>query len=204
MKTKKRNLILALALAAWSSSNAAQVIDLGSVGDLGSTAYAINNSRVMVGWKTEAGATVDRPFMYFDGAITPLVDSPGRAYAINDAGQAVGYYTVGQENHAFLYQNGILTDIGTKGSPHTAAWAINALGEVVGLTYVRPAGCGVGTCDFTAHAFSWKDGVMTDLNDLLPQGSGWVLSYAFGVNIRGEIVGQGQFNGTPHAYFFQP
>jgi hypothetical protein len=50
----------------------------------------------------------------------------------------------------------------------------------------------VGTssdCRNALHAFVWeKGGPMLDLNQLIPPGSGWVLTNAFNVNDRGEIL----------------
>ena len=50
------------------------------------------------------------------------------------------------------------------------------------------------------HAFQWQNGTMTDLNDLLPSGSGWVLNWAYALNNGGVIVGDGTFNGAPRAF----
>jgi hypothetical protein len=41
---------------------------------------------------------------------------------------------------------------------------------------------------------------MTDLNSLLPAGSGWTLDYATAVNDAGEIVGWGTIDGETHAF----
>jgi probable HAF family extracellular repeat protein len=45
------------------------------------------------------------------------------------------------------------------------------------------------------HAFLWQNGVMTDLNDLLPASSGWVLTAARGINDNQQVVGRGTHNG---------
>lgn len=41
---------------------------------------------------------------------------------------------------------------------------------------------------------------MTDLNSLLPAGSGWVLGQATAINDLGQIVGFGSINGQTHAF----
>ena len=68
----------------------------------------------------------------------------------------------------------------------------------------------VGTSDMATgdtHAFGWDDvagsPVMTDLNDLLPGGSGWVLLQARDINNAGQIVGWGTLNGTFRAYLLE-
>jgi hypothetical protein len=45
---------------------------------------------------------------------------------------------------------------------------------------------------------------MTDLNDLLPQDSGWVVNYALDINDKGRIVGVGTINGQSHAFLMTP
>jgi hypothetical protein len=41
---------------------------------------------------------------------------------------------------------------------------------------------------------------MTDLQSILPPGSGWTLTTANALNDTGQIVGQGQVAGHVHAY----
>ncbi len=45
---------------------------------------------------------------------------------------------------------------------------------------------------------------MTDLNSLLPSGSGWNLGGATGINDSGQIVGYGIDNGQDHAFLLTP
>ena len=68
---------------------------------------------------------------------------------------------------------------------------INIQGVIVGWFYAP--------VDVT-HAFLYKDGVMADLNNLLPTGSGWVLNYANDINDNGRIVGIGTINGQSHGF----
>jgi probable HAF family extracellular repeat protein len=59
---------------------------------------------------------------------------------------------------------------------------LNNKGQVVGHT-----------CDSTdtyCSAYLWQNGVMTDLNTLIPPGSSLFLAYASDINDRGEIVGE--------------
>jgi len=82
------------------------------------------------------------------------------------------------EQHAFLWKNGVMTDLGTlPGGKQSQANAINDREEIVGSAQIE-------TGDF--HAFLWKNGVMTDLG-LLPRGNE---SVACALNNRGEVVGQ--------------
>src|SRR5262249_43346542 len=49
-----------------------------------------------------------------------------------------------------------------------------------------------------------QDGVMRNLNDLIPQGSGWVLGEATAVNDAGVIVGWGHHGADLHAFRLEP
>ena len=61
--------------------------------------------------------------------IGSLGDSSTTAYGINNSGQVVGESSVGNFicHHAFLYTNGIMTDLGTLSGPanSSTAYAIN-------------------------------------------------------------------------------
>jgi probable HAF family extracellular repeat protein len=73
---------------------------------------------------------------------------------------------------------------------------INDGREVVGFMF---------NADFSQqHAFLWRDGVMIDLNDLLPKGTPWELQIAAGINASGQIAGQGMIHGEVHAFLATP
>jgi len=56
------------------------------------------------------------------------------------------------------------------------------------------------------RAFLWQDGVMTDLNTLIPPGSSLSLQAAQEINDLGEIVGQAsdQTTGKNRAFLLVP
>jgi probable HAF family extracellular repeat protein len=54
------------------------------------------------------------------------------------------------------------------------------------------------------HAFIFADGVLRDLNDLIPADSSWVLTAAQAINDHGHIVGFGAINGQTHAFLLTP
>src|SRR5262249_16224655 len=60
---------------------------------------------------------------------------------------------------------------------------LNSAGQIVG--YSVPSG------PYASRAFLYDAGTMTDLNSLLPEGSGWSLLQATGINDAGQIVGSG-------------
>lgn len=119
-------------------------------------------------------------------------DSDSAATAINNRGDAVGISGICENavgklsaKHMVLWHAGVPLQLPSLGG---SAWntptMISNNGEVVGFSDL--AGDANGT-NFNAHAFVWdaKSGTR-DLGVL----AGDAVSYAFGVNSRGEIVGQ--------------
>ena len=188
--------------------SAGQLQDLGGLpGATASVATAINNAGGIVGYSSvgngSGGGTITKnAFLYSQGKFidlgTPSVFS--LAYAINNAGQIVGESNgTGNNAHAVLWNNGVMTDLGTfPGEAVSIAESINDSGQVVG--YATNAGTGGAVPVEPDHAFLDENGVMTDLNSLLPANSGWVLNTATAIDNAGEIVGMGTLNGAVHAY----
>jgi probable HAF family extracellular repeat protein len=88
-------------------------------------------------------------------------------------------------HHAFLWtQEGGMQDLGTlNGQPVSLAFGINNQTQIVGI-FEDFAG------DNTT-GFLWQDGVMTDLNTLIPPRSSLFIKEPVGINDREEIVGFG-------------
>jgi probable HAF family extracellular repeat protein len=64
----------------------------------------------------------------------------GHAYAVNDAGEAVGWSDVGSSQHAFLYSGGQMIDLNTLLAPKgwsnvRIAYDINNKGQIIGSGY---------------------------------------------------------------------
>jgi probable HAF family extracellular repeat protein len=166
----------------WDSQNGLQ--DLSPDWNPASSASAINSSGLIPG----STCCDDR------GSHAVVWDSTGGmsdiasggvvtgALGVNDAGQVVGGYVVNSSNaDAFLYDGGTLTDLGNLGHGVAAACAINDAGIIVGGADARNS--------FEEHGFVYADGVMTDLNDLVPPGSGLTIYQAHGINHGGQIAG---------------
>jgi len=165
----------------WDSQNGLQ--DLGTLGGLASTAWAINSSGLVV------GHSFDGPRAFVWDSVSGMHDIGGGirsgAYGVNDTGQVVGGQVVSSSNgDAFLYDGGTLTDLGNLGHGVAAALAINEAGVIVGGADARDS--------FSEHGFVYADGAMTDLNDLVPPGSGLTIVAAEGINNAGQIVGYAQ------------
>lgn len=166
------------------------MFDLGTFpGGTESGAMGINNKNQIVGWAIIPGV-LKHAALWSDGIITDLGTLPdaldSEAFSINENGQIVGQayalppgggpYTL----QPVLWENdnvinlGFLPDgVGILGK----AWDINNKGQIVG--------------ESGYHAFIWENGVMQDLNDLIPSGSGWLLRVGEGINDDGWITGSG-------------
>jgi probable HAF family extracellular repeat protein len=140
----------------------AQIIDLGTFGGNWSLATTLNNAGQVVGFATNA---IPDPFSLFIG---------------------------GTQTRAFLWQNGVLRDLGTLGGPDAAAHYVNQHGQVAGVSYTNSTPnptTGIPTLD----PFLWQNGKMIDLGtlggtfagDYGPDGSDGSLI----VNDRGQVIG---------------
>jgi probable HAF family extracellular repeat protein len=187
------------------------VTDIGDFGGGASTAVAINDAGQVVGAAlgTEVGGVASpwRAFLWQDGVMTDLGVLPGTeesgASAVNGLGQVVGSSdrtdpeTYEVTSYAFLYSGGVMTALPV---PSTEAYAgdINDAGQVVGA--MRAGG---GWSNY--HAYVYSGGVATNLNSLIPAGSGLHLISATGINNAGQIVGYAyDAAGHYHAFLLTP
>jgi probable HAF family extracellular repeat protein len=173
-------------------------------GDDAAYALGINDNGDVVGLSGGCGvpdeqnlpALARRPVLWRNGSVFDLGGLGGvtnnYAVGINNAGQIAGQSDPPGDatTYAVLWQNGAITPLyPLPGDVSSGFGDINAKGQVVG------ASCDViGNC----RAFLWDDGVMIDLNSLVPPDSPLYLTYAEGINDRGEIAGSAVLKSNPN------
>jgi probable HAF family extracellular repeat protein len=163
---------------------------------------AINSAGQVVG---NSGG---RAFLYTDSAqggrlydLGSLGGGAAGAAAINDAGEIAGgsLHAGAFEPHAFRYTGtpgagGTMTDLGTLGGAGSTALGINNHGVIAGMAQ-HP--------DAQRSAVLWRaDNTIVDLDAWLDEvnpevGRRWVLDFAYDVNDRGLVMGNGMYNDGP-------
>lgn len=142
----------------------------------------INDAGQIVGWrwrKPSAGGG-RQGFIWSNGKLTILPDSGGHTLltaAINQRGQVTGMARRADGSfHGFLWDGSRKIGIETLGGRDSRGFGLNNHGHVVG--YSR-------TAFERDHAFLWKDGILTDLAEIL----GTENSAAYAINDAGQIIG---------------
>jgi probable HAF family extracellular repeat protein len=170
-------------------------VDLGAIlGATTSAADVINDSGQV------AGTSSSGTFIYSGGSVTYLdgVGASGVPSAMNNAGQVVGSAYTGT-TVAFLYSGGHSYELGSLGGGNTEPFAINSVGQIVGVTATV-----VTPFLWTPTTPNGVTGTMVNLNTLI--GSTTItLQEATGINDRGQIVGYGADNKrNEHALLLTP
>ncbi len=182
-------------------------------GDTVGMAIWINDSGQAVGTSGTCATTILPPFPAVglhavlwekDGSVHDLGNLGGTAtttmpavgniaLSINNQSQIVGASILpgNTTSHAFLWtkEKG-MQDLGTlDGDVSSAGLSINDRGEVVGPSV---------DAEGNIRPYVARNGVMTDLNLVVPEDFPLFLLLAFGVNNRGEIAGFGVQKSAPH------
>jgi len=133
-----------------------------------------------------SGLGIEHGFIWDDGEWTLIEPLPGGAwceiFAINNAGTAVGFRSIGPGTHpytAFVYKDGVITDLGTMIEPASIARDVNDQDVVVGY-----AGLQVNPIQ---QGFVWQEGALTMLNDV----PGTASSDIVAINNHNVFIGNG-------------
>jgi probable HAF family extracellular repeat protein len=174
------------------------MVDLGTLGGTFSSALAMNDRGLVVGYSTPVGDQHNRAFAWSStrgirnlGVLSGMTDSV--ATDVNTAGQVTGYtYGHGQVRAFRWSPRAGMIDLGSLGGQDTQAWEINDHGAVVGTST---------TAIGAQHVFRWTaHGGMIDLGTM-----------GLSINVRGltetgVIAGFRQVNadGLMRAFLYTP
>lgn len=161
-------------------------------------ATAINDNGVIVGWSGTSN-NVLHAFLW-DGTMHDLHTLGTRtnsvASAINNNGMVAGNmydYSIFREPFVWTSAGG-MTALTLPGGYSTGQpLGLNNHGDVVG---VASGG--------SSSAVLWTNGVMTDLQTVIPTSPAWDLDGAYGINDAGEICGYGKQGGLTTGILLRP
>lgn len=177
----------------WSSAGGFQ--HLTGFDGLNGYATGINKDGVVVGAKGTGTRYVAFVWSAVAGQ-TDIPDIPGATtsfgFSVNDAGVVVGRYTEADQttHRVFRWSAATGTEDLTAPAGLPELLDINNSGDIV-ATISSPAGGG-------QVPYLYRNGIWTNINDLMPSGIGFTLQVVEAINNKGWIVGAGTTapNGT--------
>jgi probable HAF family extracellular repeat protein len=200
------------------------VTDLGTLGGTLGAAQGINDRGWVVGFATLPGDQIQHSFLWVDGVMIDLgtLGGPnsggdqGGNFRPNMRGQVPGFGQTSELSPldvscpfpgpplvclAFIWKDGVKTDLPTLGGIDAAATAINNRGEAMGGANNTTLD---STCPFTFQQFKpviWRKGKIREL----PTVSGDPDGQGFAINDRGQVVGMSTdcLGSVAHALLWQ-
>jgi probable HAF family extracellular repeat protein len=182
-----------------------KIRDLGTLGGPDSAALFVNENGQVAGssdvdaiQNPTTGRPTIHPFLWEHGRMHDLIaDAPHRMFGgtygiaswLNERGQVLGTMNLKGDTiwHSFVWDRGVVTDLGTLGGLITTGQWINEAGHVVGKSDVTTicTACPPDNQKQLHDPFLWRDGRMTDLGVL----DGDTAGTAYSVNERDQVVG---------------
>jgi len=171
-----------------------RMVDLGTLGGDSSDANSINDKRQVAGTSLTANHR-GHAFLWQSGQMFDLGSLGGAitsVSSINNCGEVVGMSEKPMDRnrdnleryHAAMWRNGTIVELETLNCEMSEARAINDNHVVVGAITILDG----GPRRYGMRAFVWYEGKMYSLNDLLPAGSGVVLTDAVAINRFNQVV----------------
>lgn len=179
-----------------------EITELGQLGgpDTDAVATALNDSGWVVGYSSKIAYGPNYAFVHDASGMRELDASgnPGRAFDVNELGEAVGDNDGG--GRPVLFRGGGAIDLGTVTEGSKAhATSINRHGDVVG--------CEMQADRQREMAVIWPGGRsprrLTGMLDPV-SGAGWELACATSINQAGQIAGWGLRDGVARVFLLTP
>lgn len=173
------------------------------------SAYGINDTNQVVGvaqYRVSMNQFVDKGFFYDNGTVLYLdtVNSLNGyilsdAHGINNQGQIVGRANKQGFVRAYLWKDGITTDLNDLNASYpsfilTEAYGINNSSDIVGTAWMNVS-------PYLNHAFLIRNGQITDL--YASSLSNIYLTEAYGINDLNQIVGRAREDILSKAFLWQ-
>ncbi len=164
-------------------------VDLGTLGGAESVAESIDSAGQVVGQSAAADGST-HAFLYSNGKMQdlgiPAGDNASSAIAVSENGLILGELGVGSGIDVGVYKNGAWTDVGNGATPTD----INNSGQIVGSSVIP--GIYSGPKAQRKHAQDigviLVNGTFTNLNTMIPAGSGYTIIMAEAINNAGQIL----------------